>query len=257
MQKARGWFNGSPLSTTVASQKTPPLSTTQCSEAVEQCWTGSSFCSFALPVLSDIVPCDQTLVSTLNAMRIWSVFKTKRGDAAHQKGNPKKNPPDKKSIPFGPLSFCPRGFWRLLPRGVKKKNPYLCQTNAISHQKRPTDPDFSDEPCSRGEGGGLARGPVFLQGLATYPHLLEILQVFACRIAFIARLDCQSILASLLHLAWYSTSPGTPLRPVPHWAVLPWFARGRQKKIDGPPRAFAKSQTHPPTIRTFFSWLFF
>jgi hypothetical protein len=25
-----------------------------------------------------------------------------------------------------------------------------------------------------------------------------------------------------------------------------------QKKIDGPPRTFAKSQTHPPTIRTFF-----
>jgi hypothetical protein len=29
-------------------------------------------------------------------------------------------------------------------------------------------------------------------------------------------------------------------------------ARGRQKKIDGPPRSFAKSQTHPPTIRLFF-----
>jgi hypothetical protein len=28
--------------------------------------------------------------------------------------------------------------------------------------------------------------------------------------------------------------------------------RGRQKKIDGPPRTFAKSQTHPPTIRLFF-----
>jgi hypothetical protein len=26
-----------------------------------------------------------------------------------------------------------------------------------------------------------------------------------------------------------------------------------QKKIDGPPRTFAKSQTHPPTIRLFFS----
>jgi hypothetical protein len=30
------------------------------------------------------------------------------------------------------------------------------------------------------------------------------------------------------------------------------LARGRQKKIDGPPRPFAKSQTHPPAIRLFF-----
>ena len=31
-----------------------------------------------------------------------------------------------------------------------------------------------------------------------------------------------------------------------------------KNKIDGtPPRAFAKSQTHPPTIRHFFSWLTF
>jgi hypothetical protein len=28
--------------------------------------------------------------------------------------------------------------------------------------------------------------------------------------------------------------------------------RGQQKKIDGPPRTFAKSETHPPTIRLFF-----
>jgi hypothetical protein len=53
MQKARGWFDGSPLSTTIASQKTPGLS--YCSKAVEQWWAGSSFCVFALPVLSDIV----------------------------------------------------------------------------------------------------------------------------------------------------------------------------------------------------------
>ena len=33
--------------------------------------------------------------------------------------------------------------------------------------------------------------------------------------------------------------------------------RGRQKKIDGPPSAFAKSQTHPPTIRHFFFLTFF
>jgi hypothetical protein len=32
---------------------------------------------------------------------------------------------------------------------------------------------------------------------------------------------------------------------------------GRQKKIDGPPRTFAKSQTHPPAIRLFFSLIFF
>jgi hypothetical protein len=32
---------------------------------------------------------------------------------------------------------------------------------------------------------------------------------------------------------------------------------GPPKKIDGPPRTFAKSQTHPPTIRHFFSWHFF
>jgi hypothetical protein len=30
-----------------------------------------------------------------------------------------------------------------------------------------------------------------------------------------------------------------------------------KKKIDGPPRAFAKSQTHPPTIRLFFFLTFF
>jgi hypothetical protein len=35
------------------------------------------------------------------------------------------------------------------------------------------------------------------------------------------------------------------------------FSRGRQKKIDGPPRTFAKSQTHPPTIRLFFLDFFF
>jgi hypothetical protein len=34
-------------------------------------------------------------------------------------------------------------------------------------------------------------------------------------------------------------------------------ARGRQKKIDGPPRTFAKSQTHPPTIRLLFPLGFF
>jgi hypothetical protein len=33
-------------------------------------------------------------------------------------------------------------------------------------------------------------------------------------------------------------------------------ARGRQKKIDGRPRTFAKSQTHPPTIRLFFPLTF-
>jgi hypothetical protein len=33
-------------------------------------------------------------------------------------------------------------------------------------------------------------------------------------------------------------------------------SRGRQNKIDGPPRTFAKSHTHPPT-RTFFSLTFF
>ena len=38
---------------------------------------------------------------------------------------------------------------------------------------------------------------------------------------------------------------------------MPRAARGRQKKIDEPPRAFAKSQTHPPTIRLFFSLTFF
>jgi hypothetical protein len=32
--------------------------------------------------------------------------------------------------------------------------------------------------------------------------------------------------------------------------------RGAAKKIDGPPRTSAKSQTHPPTIRLFL-WLFF
>ena len=30
-----------------------------------------------------------------------------------------------------------------------------------------------------------------------------------------------------------------------------------QKKIDGPPRTFAKSQTHPPAIRLFFLGFFF
>jgi hypothetical protein len=34
-------------------------------------------------------------------------------------------------------------------------------------------------------------------------------------------------------------------------------SRGRQKKIDGPPRAFAKYQTHPPTTRLFFPLTFF
>jgi hypothetical protein len=33
--------------------------------------------------------------------------------------------------------------------------------------------------------------------------------------------------------------------------------RGRQKQIDGPPRAFAKFQTHLPTIRLFFLDFFF
>jgi hypothetical protein len=45
-----------------------------------------------------------------------------------------------------------------------------------------------------------------------------------------------------------------PLLPALFW-LLPaegmrmksCLARGRQKKIDGPPRAFAKSQTHPPS----------
>jgi hypothetical protein len=37
----------------------------------------------------------------------------------------------------------------------------------------------------------------------------------------------------------------------------PFNARGRQKKIDGPPRTFAKSQTHPPTSRLFFPLAFF
>jgi hypothetical protein len=32
---------------------------------------------------------------------------------------------------------------------------------------------------------------------------------------------------------------------------------GPAKQIDGPPRTFAKSQTHPPTIRLLFAWLFF
>jgi hypothetical protein len=35
------------------------------------------------------------------------------------------------------------------------------------------------------------------------------------------------------------------------------FSRGRQKKIDGPPRTKTKSQTHPPAIRLFFPSLFF
>jgi hypothetical protein len=35
------------------------------------------------------------------------------------------------------------------------------------------------------------------------------------------------------------------------------FRGAGKKKIDGPPRAFAKSQTHPTTIRHFFSWFFF
>jgi hypothetical protein len=33
--------------------------------------------------------------------------------------------------------------------------------------------------------------------------------------------------------------------------------RGRPKKMDGPPRTLTKSQTHPPTIRLFFSLDFF
>jgi hypothetical protein len=33
--------------------------------------------------------------------------------------------------------------------------------------------------------------------------------------------------------------------------------RGRQKTPDGPPRTFAKSQTHPPAIRLVFSLAFF
>jgi hypothetical protein len=46
------------------------------------------------------------------------------------------------------------------------------------------------------------------------------------------------------------------------WSA-PWLqrraqlTRGRQKQIDGPPRTFAKSQTHPPTTRFFFLDLFF
>jgi hypothetical protein len=43
------------------------------------------------------------------------------------------------------------------------------------------------------------------------------------------------------------------------WVSRPALLRGAsKKKIDGPPRAFAKSQTHPPTIRLFspFPWLF-
>jgi hypothetical protein len=35
------------------------------------------------------------------------------------------------------------------------------------------------------------------------------------------------------------------------------FTMARQKKIDGPPRTFAKSQNHPPTIRLFFFLTFF
>jgi hypothetical protein len=43
-------------------------------------------------------------------------------------------------------------------------------------------------------------------------------------------------------------------------ALLGWLvslARGRQNKIDGPSRTFAKSQTHPPTSRFFFLGIFF
>jgi hypothetical protein len=40
---------------------------------------------------------------------------------------------------------------------------------------------------------------------------------------------------------------------------LPALPRGRQpaKQTDGPPRAFAKFQTHPPTIQRLFSLAFF
>jgi hypothetical protein len=40
------------------------------------------------------------------------------------------------------------------------------------------------------------------------------------------------------------------------WAWHP-TSRGRQKKIDGPPRTFAKYQTHPPIIRLLFFLTFF
>jgi hypothetical protein len=68
-------------------------------------------------------------------------------------------------------------------------------------------------------------------------------------VAFSFQWDCD-FLADFVARHFDTALRGTS-NPMTH-QQQPRGARGRQKKIDGPPRTFAKFQTHPPTIRLFF-----